>query len=85
MTTPAKDHVAIRVEEVPDKTSGGIIIPSNAKDKPQRGTVVSIGAGELAVKPGDTVLYPAHSGTKIQAPEGELLIIREELLLAIII
>ncbi|MDD5045067.1 MAG: co-chaperone GroES [Candidatus Omnitrophica bacterium] len=90
---PLGDRVVIKALEAEDKTKGGIILPDTAKEKPQEGKVVAVGKGKitdkgiqpLEVKVGDKVLYAKYSGTEITTKEGdELLIVREEDILAII-
>ena len=74
-------------------TAGGIVLPETAKEKPQKGTVMSVGPGErdddgdripLDVKDGDTVLFAKYAGTEIKIEGKKLLIMRESDLLAII-
>ena len=76
-----------------EKTSGGIIIPDTAKEKPQEGKVVAVGPGKvndegkkiaLDVKAGDKILFGKYSGTEIKIDGVEHLIMREEDILAII-
>jgi len=90
---PLGDRVVIKALEAEDKSRGGIILPDTAKEKPQEGKVVAVGKGKitdkglqpLEVKVGDRVLYGKYSGTEITTKEGEeLLIVREEDILAII-
>ncbi|NCI50060.1 co-chaperone GroES [Sediminibacterium roseum] len=86
--TPLHDRVIVKADAAEEKTAGGIIIPDTAKEKPQRGTVVAVGAGKkdepVTVKAGDTVLYGKYSGTEITIDGQELLIMRESDILAII-
>lgn len=86
--TPLHDRVIIKPEPAEEKTAGGIIIPDTAKEKPQRGTVVAAGPGKkdepVSVKIGDTVLYGKYAGTEIQIDGEDLLIMRENDILAII-
>ena len=91
---PLGDRVVIKPLEAEEKTKGGIVLPDTAKEKPQEGKVVAVGKGKvseegkiqpLEVKVGDKVLYGKYSGTEINTKEGEeLLILREEDILAII-
>jgi chaperonin GroES len=71
-----------------EKTSGGIIIPDTAKEKPQRGKVIAVGTGKkdepMTVKVGDTVLYGKYAGTEIQVEGKDYLIMRESDIFAII-
>ncbi|MFA6867626.1 MAG: co-chaperone GroES, partial [Bacteroidales bacterium] len=70
------------------KTSGGIIIPDTAKEKPQKGTVVAVGNGKkdepMTVKVGDTVLYGKYSGTELNIDGNDYLIMKESDIFAII-
>ena len=91
---PLGDRVVIKSLEAEEKTKGGIVLPDTAKEKPQEGKVVAVGKGKvledgkiqpLEVKVGDKVLYGKYSGTEVTTKEGEeLLILREEDILAII-
>ena len=92
MIKPLSDRVVVRAEEAEVMTSSGLYIPDSAKEKPQRGTVVSVGPGkvengtkiEMTVKEGDTVLYGKYSGTEITLDSEEYLIMRESDILGII-
>ncbi len=90
---PLGDRVVIEREESETMTSGGIVLPDTAKDKPTRGKVISIGDGRLnkdgtrtalAVKPGDRVLFTSYAGEQFKLGERDLLLMREEDILAII-
>jgi chaperonin GroES len=90
---PMEDRVLLKPMEAETKTSGGIIIPDNAKEKPQKGEVVAVGPGkttekgqkiEMSLKKGDKVLYGKYSGTEITIDGQEYLITRESDVLAII-
>ena len=90
---PLADRVLVKPLEAEEKTSGGIIIPDNAKEKPQRGEIVAIGEGisdgnggktALSVKVGDTVLYGKYAGTEISVEGSDYLIMQESDLLAIV-
>jgi chaperonin GroES len=85
---PLADRVLVRAQEAETKTKGGIIIPDTAKEKPQRGEVVAVGAGKkdepITVKVGDTVLYGKYSGTEITVDGEEYLIMREADILAVV-
>jgi len=84
---PLSDRVLIKADDAEDVSRGGIIIPDNAKEKPDSGEVVAVGPGKpewpLTVKVGDTVLYGKHSGTQITVQENEYVILRESEVLAI--
>lgn len=85
---PLADRVLVEPTEAETKTASGIIIPDNAKEKPQRGTVVAIGNGAkdepLTVKVGDTVLYGKYGGTDLKLEGKDYLMMRESDILAII-
>jgi chaperonin GroES len=90
---PLADRVVIRPLEAEQKTAGGIIIPDNAKEKPQKGEVVAVGPGKAAddgriismcLKKGDKVLYAKYSGSEVTADGEEYLIVRESDVLAIL-
>jgi chaperonin GroES len=86
--TPLHDRVVVKPAAAEEKTSGGIIIPDTAKEKPQRGEVVAAGPGKkdepVTVKAGDTVLYGKYSGTEINVEGQDFLIMRESDILAIV-
>jgi chaperonin GroES len=86
--TPLHDRVIVRPAPAEEKTAGGIIIPDTAKEKPQRGIVVAVGAGKkdepITVKEGDSVLYGKYAGTEIKLDGQDLLIMRESDILAIV-
>lgn len=89
---PLADRVLVRPDVAEEKTASGIIIPDTAKEKPQRGTVVSVGPGkvengnkiEMSVKDGDKILYGKYSGTEVSVAGEELLIMRESDILGIL-
>lgn len=90
---PLADRVIVKPLEAEEKTSGGIIIPDNAKEKPQKGEVLAVGSGKIAdsgqliemtLKAGDKVLYGKYSGTEVAVDGDDLLIMRESDVLAII-
>ena len=85
---PLADRVIIEPAAAEEKTSGGIIIPDTAKEKPQRGTVVAVGPGKkdepMTVKPGDVVLYGKYAGTEILQEGDDYIIMRESDIVAII-
>jgi len=89
---PLHDRVLVRRVESEEKTSGGLIIPDSAKEKPQQGEVVAVGDGsrkdsgeliEMSVKTGDTVLFGKWSGTEITLDGEELLIMKESDILGV--
>lgn len=90
---PLHDRVLVRRVESEEKTSGGLIIPDTAKEKPQEGEIVAVGAGArdddgdriaLDVKAGDRILFGKWSGTEITLDGEELLIMKESDILGII-
>lgn len=90
---PLHDRVLVRRIEAEEKTAGGIIIPDTAKEKPQEGEVIAVGAGarneagqliELAVKPGDRILFGKWSGTEVKIDGEDLLIMKESDILGVI-
>lgn len=85
---PLADRVLIEPVEAETTTASGIIIPDNAKEKPQKGNVVAVGNGTkdepLTVKVGDTVLYGKYSGTELKLDGKDYLIMRESDILAIV-
>ncbi len=91
--TPLHDRVLVRRIEEEELSSGGIIIPDTAKEKPLRGEVISAGKGKilddgsrrtLEVKAGDRVLFGKYAGTEIEVDGTEHLILREDDILGII-
>ncbi|MCF8228025.1 MAG: co-chaperone GroES [Bacteroidales bacterium] len=85
---PLADRVVIEPSQAEEKTSGGIIIPDTAKEKPQKGVVVAVGPGKkdepMTVKEGDVVLYGKYAGTEISIDANDYLIMRESDIVAII-
>ncbi len=90
---PLADRVIVRALEAEEKTAGGIIIPDNAKEKPQKGEVIAVGPGKISdsgqkitmeLKKGDKVLYGKYSGTEVTVDGKEYLIMRESDILAVI-
>ena len=90
---PLGDRVVVRRDESEEVTSGGIVLPDSAQDKPARGRVVSVGDGRLLddgkrarlqVKKGDRVLFSSYAGETFKLGDQELLLMREEDILAVI-
>ena len=85
---PLADRVVIEPSQAEEKTSGGLIIPDTAKEKPQKGVVVAVGPGKkdepMTVKEGDVVLYGKYAGTEISFEANDYLIMRESDIVAII-
>jgi chaperonin GroES len=89
---PLDDRIVVQPLEAEEKTSGGILLPDTAKEKPQRAKVVAVGDGRLTddgkrialtVKVGDEVLYGKYAGTEIKYQGQELKILRENEVLAL--
>ena len=90
---PLGDRVVVEREASEQKTSGGILLPDSVKDKPARGVVVSVGEGKLdskgsrhplQVKPGDRVVFTRYAGEPFKIGDDELLLMREDDILAIV-
>jgi chaperonin GroES len=90
---PLHDRVLVRRVEAEERTKGGIIIPDTAKEKPQEGEVIAVGAGsrddagklvELDVKPGDRILFGKWSGTEVVVDGEDLIIMKESDILGVI-
>lgn len=85
---PLADRVLVEPAAAEEKTASGIIIPDSAKEKPQKGSVIAVGAGKkdepMTVKVGDAVLYGKYSGTEINVDGKEYLIMRESDIYAIV-
>lgn len=90
---PLQDRVLVRRFQGEEKTASGIIIPDSAKEKPQEGEVVAVGAGKVldngtkltpAVKAGDKILFSKYAGTEVKLDGEEFLIMREDDILGII-
>ncbi|NLO04864.1 MAG: co-chaperone GroES [candidate division WS1 bacterium] len=92
MLQPLGARVLVKRLEAEDKSSGGIILPEAAQEKPREGTVVAVGPGEvddngepmgMSVKEGDVVIYASYGGTEIKIDGEEYLLINEDDLLAV--
>ena len=90
---PLHDRIAIKPHTEEEKTSGGIIIPDTAKEKPMRGEVVAVGSGvrdqsgklvPLEVKVGDVVMYGKWGGSEIKVDGNDLIIMKESDVIGII-
>ena len=90
---PLHDRVLVRRVTAEEKTAGGIIIPDTAKEKPQEGEVIAVGAGTLNdkgelrpldVKAGDRILFGKWSGTEVKLDNEELLIMKESDIMGIL-
>lgn len=88
MIKPLADRVLIEPKEAETKTAAGIYIPDTAKEKPQQGKVIAVGAGKkdepMEVKEGDTVLYGKYAGTEVTVDEKKYLIVKQSDILAIL-
>ena len=89
---PLSDRVVVEPAAAEEKSSGGIILPDTAQEKPQQGTVVATGPGkvsasgtlvEMSVKDGDKILYGKYSGTEVNVAGTDYIIMRESDILAI--
>ena len=85
---PLADRVLVEPIEAETKTASGIIIPDNAKEKPQKGKIMAVGKGTkdnpMTVKVGDLVLYGKYSGTELKLEGKDYLIMSEKDILAIV-
>ena len=90
---PLEDRIVVEPMEAEEKTRGGIVIPDSAKEKPQKGKVISVGPGRVldngkrvapAVKKGNTVVYAKYGGMEIEIDGTDYMILRESDLLAIL-
>ncbi|MBI2823997.1 MAG: co-chaperone GroES [Planctomycetia bacterium] len=88
---PLDDRVVVEPREAEETTAGGIVLPDTAKEKPQRGKVISVGPGKLldsgqrgqpSVTVGDEVIYGKYSGTEIELDGRDVKILRESDILA---
>ena len=88
--TPLNDRVLVRRLEEKETATGGIVIPDTAKEKPQEGEVIAVGAGKMekgrripiAVKVGDRILFGKYTGSDIKVDDQEYMILREDEILA---
>ncbi|MCJ7543121.1 MAG: co-chaperone GroES [Phycisphaerae bacterium] len=90
---PLDDRVLVKQSEAEEKTSGGIVLPDTAKEKPQRGKVVAVGPGKLLesgkrsamiLKKGDQVFYGKYTGTEIKIDGDPYVILHETEVLAVV-
>ena len=90
---PLADKVLVQRLEAEPKTAGGIVLPDTAKEKPQRGKIISVGKGKLLddgtlkkvqVKKGDMVLFTSYAGTEVKIDGKEYLIMDESDILAVV-
>lgn len=90
---PLYDRIVLEKIEEESRSAGGIVIPDQAKERPQRGVVVAVGEGRVlddgtrrppAVKVGDRVLFAKYGGTEVKADGKDYLIVREDDVLAVL-
>jgi len=90
---PLADKVLVQRLEAENKTAGGIVLPDTAKEKPQRGKIISVGQGKMLddgtvrkpqVKKGDSVLFTSYAGTDVKIADKEYLIMSESDIMAVI-
>ncbi len=90
---PLGDRLVVQRDESEETTAGGIVLPDSAKDKPARGIVLSVGDGrmlkdgsraEMQVKEGDRILFTSYGPEELKVGDQELLLMREEDVLAVI-
>ena len=90
---PLGDRVIVKAIEEEETTASGIVLPDTAKEKPQRGKVIAVGDGKfgkdgkrlpLDVKKGDIVLFGKYAGTEIKVDGEELVVMREDDIMAVI-
>ena len=93
MLKPLGNRVIVEVAKEEEKSVGGIVLPSSAKEKSQTGTVIAVGAGretdhgvtiEMTGKAGDTVLFEKYAGTEVKYAGTEYLVIKESDIVAIL-
>jgi chaperonin GroES len=89
---PLADKVVVKVSTSDERTTGGIVLPDSAREKPQQGTVVAVGPGRLlengerapmAVSVGDTVIYSKYGGNEVKLEGEEFLILDQESIYAV--
>jgi chaperonin GroES len=81
---PLADRIVIRSLEAEAKSAAGILLPESAKEKPQAGEVLAVGKEVKEVKLGDRVLYSKYGPTEVKVDGEELLILKEEDVLAVV-
>jgi len=90
---PLNDRVLVKRLEMEEKTAGGIYIPDSAKEKPMKGEIVAAGPGKIddngkrvkmTVKNGDMVLFAKYAGMEVNIDDDEILVMREEDILAVV-
>ena len=90
---PLGERILVKRIEAEEKTTGGIVVPDTAKEKPKEGKVVSLGTGKVndkgekqlfAVKEGDKILFESYAGTEVKIDDEEYLVMKEDDVLGII-
>ena len=90
---PLADKLLVERLEAESKTAGGIVLPESAKEKPQRGKIISVGAGrtlddgtirKVQVKKGDLVLFASYAGSDVKIGDKDYLIMGEDSILAVV-
>jgi len=89
---PLGDRVVIKQLEAEEKTKSGIVLPSQAKEKPQEAEIIAVGPGGMVdgkeiimeVKPGDRVIYSKYAGTEVKMDDEEYIIVRQSDILAVV-
>ncbi|WP_119343502.1 co-chaperone GroES [Facilibium subflavum] len=90
---PLHDRVLVRRAEEETKTAGGIVLPGSAQEKPMQGEIIAVGKGKIStdgdirpldVKIGDKVIFGKYAGTEVKLDGEELLMMREEDLMAVV-
>ncbi len=93
MLKPIGDRIVIELVESEEKTASGIVLPDNAKEKPQEGKVIAVGTGRVLdsgervaveVAVGDRIIFSKYSGTEVKFQGTEYLILRETDILAVV-
>ena len=90
---PLDDRVVVKPLEAEERTAGGIVLPDTAKEKPKRGTILSVGEGRLLdtgerqplqIKEGEQVLFSSYAGTEVKVDGEEMIIMDESDILAVL-
>ncbi|EST10911.1 co-chaperone GroES [Sporolactobacillus laevolacticus] len=93
MLKPLGDRIVIEPQEKEEKTASGIVLPDSAKEKPQEGRVIAVGAGKVSdkgerialdVKEGDKVIFSKYAGTEVKYDGNTYLVVRQDDILAVI-
>lgn len=89
---PLNDRIVVKAVKPEEKTSGGIILPDSAQEKPQEAEVVAVGPGKtldngkvvkIELKPGDRIIYAKYGGTEVKLDDNEYVILRQDDVLAV--